>query len=102
MIFPFLGGFSTASHAQKISWGVGKDGDTLQSPHPSPSCAIQTCWLWLLCPKSSMLRGAQGRQGAGRRDTSRWKTKGKTPNPFPEQRKGPSSLLLPPCPALGV
>lgn len=50
----------------------------------------------------SMLQGAQSRQGAGRQDISRWKTIGKTPNPFPEQGKGPRSLLLPQCCAFGV
>lgn len=104
MRFPLLGGFSLASPCPKKKniLGSGEGWGSLQSPNPSPSCAIQTCWLWLLCPKSSMLRGAQARQGAGKQDTGRWKTIGKTPNPFPEQGKGPRSLLLPQCSTFGV
>lgn len=94
MRFSLPGGLQhSQSMSKKNLLGSGKGWGY---PAVPPSFSI-LCWLWLLCPKSS-----QGRQGAGRQDTSRWKTMGKTPNPFPEQRKGPRSLQLPQCPAFGL
>lgn len=44
MRFSLPGGLQhSQSMSKKISWGMGKDGDTLQFPHPSPSCAGFGC-----------------------------------------------------------
>lgn len=102
MRFPFLGGFSTASPCPKNPLGSGKGWSSLQSPHPSPILCHTDVLASAALSQISMLWGAQSRQGAGRQDISRWKTIGKTPNPFSEQGKGPRSLLLPQCCAFGV
>lgn len=89
MRFPFPGGASAQPvHAQKNLLGSREGWGSLQSPHPSPSCAIQTCWLWLLCPKSSMFRGAQGRQGAGRQEHKQMENHREDPKSLPRARKG--------------
>lgn len=101
MRFPFLGGFSTASPCPKNLLGSGKG--SLQSTHPPPSCAIQIRdGFGCSVPKTPCSKVPRAGRELADRNTGRWKTIGKTPNPFPEQGKGFGSLLLPQCRAFGV